>query len=290
MGFSSLDDRTNKVTVLGQTQRIRGQRTIVTGATSVAGRWHECFTGAGTGGAGVLTGTAGVGFALSSATTGSIPQKTANVSPATKHLAYGYAVSPATTLSPGLALLTDLLYCYPSCVVTGTPTTLNNGAAKPTRFDNGREVQAAAIVVSVLGATTPSLTMTYTDQSGNTGNTGSFTASANSLPVGSLLSGGAVAQLGGPDMVMAAGDSGVRELNSYTIASGTTGTVSFLLHRPIAEIPIIAANTPAERDFVFQVPTSPKIDDDACLAILVNIGGALVVNQILHYSFVADWG
>ena len=133
-------------------------------------------------------------------------------------------------------MLTDLLYMYPSCVVTGTPTTFNNGAAKPTRHNNGAGVQCSAIVATALGAATPTLTVTYTDQGGVSGS-GAVTASANSLPVGSLMSGGAAAQLGAPFMSLSAGDSGVRQLDSYTLASGTTGTVTFVLHRPIATIP-----------------------------------------------------
>lgn len=288
MAFSSIDDLVSELGA-GKKFRMRGFRTINTGATSVAGRWHECFGGTGTGGTGVLTGTAGLGTVLNSSTTGALPQQTVTVTPDTKHLTAMGGVTPATTAVPGELLLTDLLYMYPSCVVTGTPTTFNNGAAKPTRHNNGAGVQCSAIVATALGAATPTLTVTYTDQGGASG-TGAFTASANSLPVGSLLSGGTAAQLGSEFMNLAAGDSGVRQLDSYTLASGTTGTVTFMLHRPIASIPLVAANTPGERDLLFQIPSLPNIDDDACLALLVNVGGALVASQIVRYDLFSVWG
>lgn len=288
MAFSSIDDLVSELGA-GKKARLQGFHTIATGATSVAGRWHECFTGTGTGGAGTLTGTAGLGTAFSSSTTGAIPQPTASVSTDTKHLLSMLGVTAATTAVPGVLMLTDLLYMYPSCVVTGTPTTFNNGAAKPTRHNNGAGVQCSAIVATALGAATPTLTVTYTDQGGVSGS-GAVTASANSLPVGSLMSGGAAAQLGAPFMSLSAGDSGVRQLDSYTLASGTTGTVTFVLHRPIATIPLVAANTAGERDFLYQMPSLPQIDDDACLAFLYLPGGALIASQIVTYDLMTAWG
>jgi hypothetical protein len=290
MAFSTLDDLISEIGA-SKFQRSTGFRTINTGATSVAGRWHECMSGTGSGGVMTLTGTAGVGVALSSSTSGAFPQQTVNVSTDTKHLLTMSGVTPATTAVPGFLVLTDLLYMYTSCVLTGTPTTLNNGAAKPTRFNNGVGVQASAIVATAVGAATPSLTMTYTDSGGTGSNTGNLTASANSLPVGSCFTGGTVATLGSLYMNLANGDSGVRQLDSYTIPSGpTTGTVTFMLHRPIATIPLVAANVAGERDFLFNMPSLPKIDDDACLGFFLLTGGALTASNQVQVDLGMAWG
>ena len=289
MAFSTLDDLISEIGA-SKFQRSTGFRTINTGATSVAGRWHECMGGTGSGGAMTLTGTAGVGVALSSATSGAFPQQTPNVSTDTKHLLTMSAVTPAATAVPGFLVLTDLLYMYPSCVLTGTPTTLNSGAARPTRFNNGVGVQCTGIVATAVGAATPSLTLTYTDSGGTGSNTGNLTASANSLPVGSCFTGGTVATLGSLYMNLANGDSGVRLLDSYTIASGTTGTITFMLHRPIATIPLVAANVAGERDFLFNMPSLPKIDDDACLGFFLLTGGALTANNQVQVDLGMAWG
>lgn len=290
MAFSTLDDLISEIGA-SKFQRSTGFRTINTGATSVAGRWHECMSGTGSGGVMTLTGTAGVGVALSSSTSGAFPQQTVNVSTDTKHLLTMSGVTPATTAVPGFLVLTDLLYMYPSCVLTGTPTTLNNGAAKPTRFNNGIGVQCSGIVATAVGAATPSLTMTYTDSGGTGSNTGNLTASANSLPVGSCFTGGTVATLGSLYMNLANGDSGVRQLDSYTIPSGpTTGTVTFMLHRPIATIPLVAANVAGERDFLFNMPSLPKIDDDACLGFFLLTGGALTASNQVQVDLGMAWG
>lgn len=289
MAFATLDDLISELGA-GKFARMTGFRTINTGATSVAGRWHECMGGTGSGGVMTLTGTAGVGAALSSATSGAFPQQTANVTPDTKHILTLSAVTPAATAVPGILVLTDLLYMYPSCVVTGTPSTLNNGAARPTRHNNGTGVQCSAFVVGALGAATPSLTVTYTDQGGTGSNTGTLTASANSLPVGACLTGGSAATLGSLYMNLANGDSGVRTLDSYTIASGTTGTVTFMLHRPLATIPLVAANVAGERDFLFNMPSLPQIPDDACLGMFLLTGGALTAGNQVQVDIGTAWG
>lgn len=291
MPFSGLDDMIAEM-ALGKKHRQSATRIVQTGATSVAGRWHECFTTNGTGGIGVLSGTAGVGAERNGLSPGAIPMSPRLVTPDTRQLTAMMAVTPAATMVPGICRLIDILYVYPQCnVATGAGTTLNNAAAKPARFDNGRDVKVGAIVTGALGAASPVLTLTYTDQDGNTGNTGLLAASANSLPVGVFLAGSPVSGvLGGPDMLMAAGDGGVRQIDSYTVATGTTGTVALILYRDLGDVPIIAANVAGERDFLTQIPSMPIIPDDACCSPIVLIGGALVTNSPILLTTQTAWG
>lgn len=292
-GFASIDDLVSEITTAGKVQYLPFRRTIYTGATSAAGRWHECFQAAGTGGLGALTGVAGTGTAMTNATTGALPLAPATVTPDLRFLLSMMAVTPATTAVPAVLLLTDLLYFYPVCVLTGTPTTLNNAAAKPTRLGTGAGVMASAVVTTTgVGAASPLLTMTYTNSTPTGSRTGYLAATVNSTPLGSLFGGNrAGAILGGPFMDMDAGDSGVNQLDSYAITSGgTTGTVSFVLHRPIAYLPLAAANVAGERDFVFQLPSLPKIEDSACLAFMIGVGGSTTANQIISGSLTLAWG
>jgi hypothetical protein len=91
-------------------------------------------------------------------------------------------------------------------------------------------------------------------------------------------------------MLLAAGDSGVRSLDSYTVAAGTTGTVTFFLYRDLGEVPLIAANLGGERDFLSQIPSLPTVDDNACLTALVLAGGALLANSPLILTLQLAWG
>ena len=292
MAFTGLDDMISEMAA-GKKQRLTANRIVNTGATSAAGRWHEAFAiSNGTGGIGVLTGTAGVGVARDASSAGALPISPVNVTPDTRHLTAMAAVTPGATMVPGIVKLIDILYIYPSCVVTtGAGTTISNAAGKPARFNLGKDVKLGAIVAgTALGAATPVITVTYVDQDGNTGNTGFLSAAANSLPIGALLSGAAVAVPGSPEMLLAAGDSGVRELTSYTTATGTTGAVTFFLYRDLAEVPLITANLMAERDYLSQIPSLPTIDDNACLAALVLAGGALAVNSPIILTTQFAWG
>jgi hypothetical protein len=177
---------------------------------------------------------------------------------------------------PATLILCDFLLMYPSLVVTGAPTTLTNGVGLP-RYTDGAGVQAVVTVNSALGAAAPALTFTYTDQGG----TGSNVATAHTAPVASAPLSTCFLTDGSPFMRLAAGDSGVRSVQSYTLATGTTGTVSMLLCKPLATIPLLAINTASERDLAFQLPSLPQVVDGACLGFLVQVGGALITGGIL---------
>lgn len=291
-GFSGIDDLINEMTTNGKKYILPWQRVINTGATSVAGRWHEAFAGIGTGGQGVLTGTPGSGGAFSAASVGALPLNAA-VTPDLRHLIGGHIFTSGATVVPGVAMLIDLLYMYPSCVVTGAATALAQTAAKPARMTaNYNGIVAGCVVATALGAAQPLLTISYTDESGNAGSAATFAASANSQPLGSLLTGGSAAGvLAGPFARWAAGDTGIQQIDSYAITSGgTTGTATFILYRPLAIFPIPALGIAGERDFLNQMPTLPAIDDDACLAWLVQPGGAMTANQIISGELTMAWG
>ena len=297
MGFSSVDALYNAITVDGKILTIPFLRTIMTGATSAAGRWHEAFTVAGgTGGQGVLTGTAGTGVVLNSSTAGALPIGPAVETSMTKHLLSMMVTSNSTTLAPATLMLTDLIHMYPSCVLTGTPSTLSNHptwtGTGDTRMTNANGVQASLFLTTASTAA-GQITMTYTDQGGNSqAQTGSLFCPVAATPIGAALNQTAVtATPGGLNIALANGDYGVRQVNSYAINSGvTTGIGSIVLHRPVCTIPIPLANLPAERDFTTGPIRLPRIYDGACLAFMVCIGGALTTNQNIQGELVFGWG
>jgi hypothetical protein len=274
MPFSSIDSLVNALTN-GNSNKMFFQKSSNNAAGSAAGRWHDCLQWTGVPSAMSLGGTAGTAVQLSSATAGALPIG-ANVSPLTRHITNLLAMTPTATAVPATIILCDFLLLYPSLVVTGTATTLTNGVGLP-RYTNGEGVQAVVTVNSALGAAQPALTFTYTDQ----GNVGSNVAAAHTAPAASAPLSTCFLTDGSPFVRLAAGDSGVRSVQSYTIATGTTGTASLLLCKPLATIPLLAVNTASERDLVYQLPSLPKVEDGACLGFLVQVGGALVLNGIL---------
>ena len=297
MGFSSVDALYNAITVDQKLLTVPFLKTIQTGATSAAGRWHEAFTVAGgTGGQGVLTGTAGTGIVMDSTKAGALPIGPTVETSMTKHLLSMMAVSNSATLAPATLLLTDIIHVYPSCVLNTTPSTLSNHptwtGTGDTRMTNANGVQASLFLTTASTAA-GQITMTYTDQGGNSqAQTGSLFGPVAATPIGAALNQTAVtATPGGLNIALANGDYGVRQVNSYAINSGvTTGVGSIVLHRPVCTIPIPLANLPAERDFTTGPIRLPRIYDGACLAFMVCIGGALTTNQNIQGELVFGWG
>jgi hypothetical protein len=274
MGFSSIDALVAAVTA-GQNLKAFFQKSSNNAAGSAAGRWHDTLQWTGIPTAMSLGGTAGTAVQLTSATAGALPLNSA-VSPNTRHLLNLAAWSPTATAPPATIILCDFLLIYPSLAVTGAPTTLTNGVALP-RYTSGEGVMGVVTVNSGLGAASPALTFTYT----NTVPTGSRVAAAHTSPVNSAPLSTCFLTDGSPFIRLASGDTGIRSVQSYTLATGTTGTASLLLCKPLATIPLLAINTATERDFLYQLPSLPRIEDNACLGFLIQVGGALITGGIL---------
>lgn len=120
MGFSSMDDFLNKVTVLGQFWRQDWNKLSNAAGVHVAGEWHAMFAGQGNPTVGLLTGGTNLSFQeLTDQSAGAILNGGA-VSPSTKHILNASAVSAAATTMPAVAQLVDLLGFYPVSTVTAT--------------------------------------------------------------------------------------------------------------------------------------------------------------------------
>ena len=297
-GFSGHDDFLVSTTTDGKKQVLDFSRTLVTGATSAAGRWHEAMSGAGTGGPLTLTGTAGVGVACTRSTAGALPLN-ADVSPDTRHLLQANVITSSTTAVPGYVLLTDIIHMYRSCVVVTTPSTLSNHpvwtGTGDTRMTNAVGVQASFLLTTASSAA-GQITATYVNSAGTGGRTtaapsGSVFGPVAATPAGCFLNQTAVtATTGGLFMPMAAGDVGVQQVTSYAInANATGGSMCIILHRPIAWIPVAVANSASVMDFYTGVGTLPRIYDDSCLAIISRVGGAYAANGVLEGQLTYGW-
>lgn len=267
----------------GQSAKGLFQKATSNAATSAAGRWHEMFTAAGIPTAGSWTGSAGVATVMNASTQGALYTGTASVSPDIKNLVSWKIQSPTATLVPASFYLVDFLLYYPACVVTGTPTTLNNTATL-TRYTDGVGVFPIIAVQTAHGAAAPALTLNYRDPSDNDQNGLVMTSPVNSAPI-------SVCYLnnGSPFLPLATTDNGVKRINSYTLSSGTTGTVAMVLVKIIAEIDLYAINTGVLADYIANTPTFPKIEDDACLGIIGVCGGAMVASSVLSGTITTVW-
>lgn len=196
-------------------------------------------------------GSAGVnGEALSGAVAGALPRS--NPSSGNAHLG---RLSMTANVAGNLWLI-DRLWQNSGLSVTSTTAQAISPATLPARdiagSTNGDAVMAAIEWSATGGAGTPTVTLTYTDQSGNTGATGTFTGVA-SAPVGTF-----------EIFTLAAGDTGVRAPTSFIqSATRTSGTMHLVLFRVLAMVTCPAANIGSEIDAL--TSGFPRIYDDSVL-------------------------
>ena len=156
----------------------------------------------------------------------------------------------------GTLWLIDRLWQNSGLVVTSTAAQAITPATLPARdingSTNGAGVMAAIEWSATGGAGTPTVTLTYTDQDGNTGATGTFTGVA-SPPVGTF-----------EIFTLAAGDTGIRAPTSFIqSATRTSGTMHLVLFRVIAQIEVTSNNIGNAIDAV--TGGLPRIYDNSTL-------------------------
>ena len=293
-GFSSQDEMINALSDLGQGFRADWQKSTFATTAHTAGLWYSLFRGGGNPGADTILGTGtNLAFqALTDTTAGATGiQHGGNVG-GHKVLLNAAAQTAAATTAPCVLMLVDLLGFYPITTVTTTGAqTLNNTVTLP-RYTNGAGVQAFLTPSTVMGAATPNLSIGYTNSAGTAGK-----ATPATLPIGN--SGAAVTSVVysgtgngkfGPFMPLAAGDSGIRSVQTVTIsASYLSGVLNLVLCKPLMTLPITTLGVTAERDLVNQFASMPKIYDGACLAWIMLAGAATPVASPISGHLEFGW-
>lgn len=201
----------------------------VTG-TMVAGRPHSLFYLAGMPGAAVAPTPGTAGAALTSYA-GQIPFS--NPGAGNTYLA---RFQGQATIA-GTLVLADRLWHNSGITVTTTTAQTINSVAWPARdvnaSTNGYGVRIGLEVSTATGAGAATPTISYTDESGNAGSTGAMevTYAASSI-AGTFY-----------PFTLAAGDTGVRSIQSVTLSvSMTSGTIHLVAYRELARLELTAAN------------------------------------------------
>ena len=269
-GFSSQDDMVNEISTNGKFYRTDWQKSTFATTAHTAGLWYSLMRGGGNPAADTILGT-GTNLAFQAlsdavATASGIPHG-GNVG-GYKVLLNAAAQTAAATTAPCVLMLVDILGFYPVTTVTTTGAqTLNNTVTLP-RYTNGAGVQAFLTPSTVMGAATPNITLNYTNSAGTAGK-----ATPATLPIGntaaavtSIVHSGTGTGKYGPFIPLAAGDAGIRSVQSINLsASYVSGVLNLVLCKPIMTLPITTLGVTAERDLVNQFASMPRIYDGACL-------------------------
>lgn len=222
-------------------------------------------------------------------------------------------LTTTTTLPGGLATATDyyvikvsdttckLATSYANAVAGTAVNITDAGTGTHTlnfllpRYTSGAGVQAFAwnTNATAMGAATPTLQLTYTDATQTGSNTTPTTlptcktAAANGL----ILYSGTGSGKYGPFFPMAAGDSGVAQVDQVNLSvSYVSGEFSVALCKPLLFMPMTTLGVVSERDLVNQLPSMPRVYDGACLVWLLYSGAATPTNSPFYGHLDFAWG
>ena len=302
MGFSSLDDFITSTTTDGKFLRTDWNKNALPTTAQTAGLWYDLACGAGNPGSDTAYGTGtNLAFQALSDTSTTSPgiQHGGDVSTDTKHIVNASAFSAAATTMPCVFMLVDRLGFYPITTTTLTTNqTLDNTVVFPTgRHTNGAGLRAYVVCSSgsattAMGAGTPNIDITYTNQAGTAGKaTPTVLPQGNTTaPKGSIVYSGTGAGKYGPFLPLAAGDSGIRSVQNFRLsATYTSGILNLVICRPLLTLPMTTIGVAAERDLLNQVPSLPRVYDGANLSWLMYAGAATPVNSAFYGHLDFAW-
>lgn len=143
----------------------------------------------------------------------------------------GVKVLNGTSGNRPLYLLCDRLWHNSGFTITSTSAQTVNSVAFPARdrdgSTNGDGVYIGVEVSTTTGLGTPTITVSYTNQAGTAGRTGTnIMATIASAAIGSFYT-----------IKLQAGDTGVRSVQTLTLsATWTSGVIHLVAYRPIAAV------------------------------------------------------
>ena len=222
-------------------------------------------------------------------------------------------VSTTTTLPAGLSAATNyfvikvsdttfkLATSYANAVAGTAINITDAGTGTHTintllpRYTDGAGVQAMFVNSNAtpLGAATPNLALGYTNSVATASR-----ATPTVLPIGKtaasnslVLYSGTGAGKYGPAMPLAAGDAGIRSIETIQNSiSYVSGEYSVVLYKPIVTLPMTTIGVASERDLMNQVPSLPRIYDGACLTWLLYSGTTTPANSAFFGHLDFAWG
>lgn len=299
MGFTSQDDLITQITVNGKADSGIYQKTWNASA-GVAGYYTDlgCFAGS-------IPASTYAGASLTFVPTDDTWSEGAvyhggDVSPATKHFTSVGATHVAAAGGPWFLTCMDQIGYVP---ITGADVTSTASrtitmsaiaatAAKVDRYPNGEGLRAYFSTEVAPTAGGPNLSAFSYKNTAGVSHTCPVSVGFVATPViGLVPHSGAAATRYAPFLPMAAGDTGISDLESFTLSGGTayTGSGSLVLHlvKPLWTLPIPATGLYSVMDFVNTLPSFPRIRDGACLRFMMYQSGATTANSpfILDFNY-----
>lgn len=264
----------------------------ITGVVCTAGRYYDLSLANGHPVQNLYAGT-NLTFVPLSDTDGKGIYHGGNVMPDFKHIVnFGMNSTVATALGSNFDLI-DVLGYYPLTTNTiTTAQTLINTLPLP-RYADGAGVRAYIVAVGTMGAGTPNITISYTNQAGVAGRTMPVTVSAVATAVqGHIVHSDPSANKYFPFLPLQAGDTGIRSVQSIQLsATMTSGSMALVLCKPKeVKAPLTLAGSYGMVNTVSQIPAFPRVYDGENLNILYYPSQATVTATPMIGFLETVWG
>lgn len=214
--------------------------------------------------------------------------------PAGLALATDYFVIPVTTSTCKLATTYANAVAGTAIDITDAGTGTHTMSRLLPRYTNGAGLNAIFFnpASTALGAGTPNLSLNYTNSAQTAAR-----ATPTVLPVGKtaasnshiLYTGATGAGKYNYAVPRASGDSGIASIEGIrNSTSYVSGTYCVALYKELARFPVTTLGVSAERDFLNQLPSLPRIYDGAALYFVIGSGAATPANSAFsgHLDFI----
>lgn len=268
MALQSVDNLIASLASSKETQYV-WQKTFGS-VTMASTRWYDLSGYAGSPAANAWSGSALACQNVNDTTGFGVPHG-GNVSPSVKHLLTQSVLTSNTSAVPGFLMIQDMQCYWPG--INMNSNALQNLTGTPSlRYANGEGCRLYLAVTATTGGSAHNLSASYTDQSGNTGNSFPATVSCTASAVVSHIthSGSSF----GPYLPLAAGDTGVQNVASVQLSAASgAGTAALVLARPLAYLPVTTANVACAIDYLNLLPSLPVVKDGACLTFMFTPAG-----------------
>ncbi len=208
-----------------------------------------------------------------------------DVSPASKVLAKMGLCTPTAGLV-GRYLLLDYLLYYPFVDLDDLDAqALDNTVTLP-RYEDGAHVLPMLVAVAPTTGGVSTFTFDYVNQDGVARTSPVQAHNSTATSIASLVtSQQAVANgIGSPFLRLAEGDSGVREITSWTNVAPAGGLGALVLVKVLGESVIREINTWAEIQWVREAYDLPVVLDGAYLNLIMNCAATVAAGTLTGYS------
>ena len=215
----------------------------------------------------------------------------------TKHITRVNLYSNQSTVANSVMMLCDYLMFYPLFDMDSTDyqnTTQGTPVLTLPRYPTGEGVQMFMVTTSDIGAT-PNIGMqvSYTNSKGISGRLTNYKVNlmASAIPGQIAYSGSTYGISAGPFIPLQAGDTGVLTVDAVQLTGGTgAGWGCIVLCKPLLHMSIRSNVVTTEKCFVSDIPTVPKVSDEAFLSWLMFAGGAVAGGSLIGGDITFGWG